>query len=308
MSKSPIDNKTMTLPEAIAHFSKVFADETKKADHLRDIEAARRARLTPEQRQREDDAREQQRIAAWRAEQNHKLAKLNPSIWKRDTFTLIQFARLLAAKSPDTASGFTLDSSSSELTNEQQQLKSVLESCVGTQLHPVNPSAPATQHRFTASALVGVASAKRLGCADILVSRFTASAPAIATSNPKTPTPPAALGTITRERAKRRRRKAVLAFAQSLAADGHGTTSSTEIELNMHSGEFNRRFWEKHADIPRVGDKSLEADRRTCTPKITMKDGRPLKIADEVPYKKNIVATPMAELTTLEESPLKKSS
>ena len=141
-------------------------------------EGARRARLTPDQRAAEDQAAALARAAAADTVARRALAKLGPDVWRRESWTLAEFAWLLLGKAPSrSGTGLLIDPD----RDRHSEIHRILASCVGTSLQPIEPAEPVDQWRFRIPDLLRVAAAKDLGMHLAIAERYrhgTSAAPA----------------------------------------------------------------------------------------------------------------------------------
>lgn len=90
-----------------------------------------------------------------------------------------------------------------------------------------------------------------------------------------TPQRLAAAGTAAREQAPVRRQKDIMEFARRLVASGEGTATPHAVELLLNAETFNERFRAEHPRWSKYSDRSLNRDRRACSPPILVARGRP---------------------------------
>jgi hypothetical protein len=236
-----------------------------------EAENARRAKLTAAQRLAEDRATERKHVLKL-------LAKVRPAIEQRDTWTLDQFAWLLAAENPEDESFGFFGGRSSKGTDLQKHFRTVLESCIHTRLKAVNPAAPADQQRFTVQSLIDVAAAKQLGCYRVLA-ELTKHEPPVAIVSATSPAP-VEFSHVSptekpgRETKKKQRQTALVKFARSLVKEGVGTEDKNEIRLSILGVELNERFRAANQEWKEIADKTLETDRRESHPRISVRTGR----------------------------------
>lgn len=141
---------------------------TQATSNRQAAEAARWARLTPEQRAAEQAAAIAQRIAS----QADKFRKMGPAVLARESWSIADFAWLLAGGNPqDSDWGFL---GRDDAQPEPARYRSVLESCVGVTLSPVDASAPREGWRFRTGDLIATAERKSLGLHAALRSALTA--------------------------------------------------------------------------------------------------------------------------------------
>jgi len=252
---------------------KWVADLKQKQAQLAAAEATRRAKLSVAERAAEDHTVAQRQANAVYQAQLKKFARMGDAILKRETWTIAKFCWLLVAENPEEDTSWTFFSGrSSDIEAEHSKYVSILESCIGTRLIAVNPSAASKDQRFTVQSLTDAARAKRLGS-------FEALADAMGLPHQQNKPQPAAalpaIGTATRERSKAKRQKALVAMAKAIAKDGEGVVTATEIRLSISGVELNKRFKSQHPEWKRVTDKTLEADRAECRPVISVARGRP---------------------------------
>lgn len=256
------------------------------AQHQRHVEAeaARRARMTPAQRDEEDRAKERQRQTAARNKLANKLGKFADAIRQHDTWTIEQFSWLLAGEDPeDPLTWGFMGSRDNDAENQHKRYKAILDSCIHTQLKPVNPSDSSKAWRFTMTSLMAVAHSKDLGCVDILAEIRK---PTVASSPRTEPAPLPQLGTQSRERQRAQRRKALVEMARSIAVSGEGAVYPDRVTLTINGVELNRRFQERYPQWGRISPKTLESDRATCKPRIEVATGRPVKPERQTPSEK----------------------
>lgn len=273
MSAKDEKSVTSAAPEIIDAI-KSMLDSFAAADRQRrDAENRRRAALTMEQRKAEDQSRALRVTEVARKKLANKIAKFGDELRTHDTWTIERFCWLLAAEDPDDSGawGF-MDTRSGNAEDQHKRYKSAMDSCIHTRLKPVNPSEPQKKWRFTTASLLEVAKTKRLGCFDVLAEMMPEEA-AKQRSSPQSTLP--AQGTQSRERQRIRRRMDLLEIARAIAIEGQGTISPTRIALAMHGVDLNRRFREKYPQWAEITDKTLEADRTACKPRIEVLTGRP---------------------------------
>jgi hypothetical protein len=274
------DHKKKAL-ETIQTFNDFLAKHAAAQQERDKAEAARRAGLSPAQREAEDRIRAEQAARALRSQQLQKLAKLGDAVRKPDTWTIASFCWLLLAEDPKEPEGFTFfDGRSADITKLHQQYRSILESCVHTRLIPVNPGETvAEKYRFPAHELVAAACFKRLGCYETLAEFLgvSSSVPAALDSDAA---PVAASVTPTDTKRARResqtlkRRAQLVEFARTLAKAGKGTDRKTHIALGMLGVELNELFRSAHPEWAATSDKTFERDRAIGKVRIDVRTGR----------------------------------
>ena len=259
---------------AIQAFQANMQQMSEQRRKWQEAENARRAKLTPAQRLAEDRAAERNEVLK-------KLAPVRPAIEQRDTWTLEQFAWLLAAEDPEDQSSGFFSGRSGKVEKLQKDLRKVLESCVHTRLKPVNASAPANQQRFTVQSLIEVATAKQLGCFRVLAELTKHQTPLVVTpvaAPPVAATFPDAPAKQTkaanRESQKKQRQSALVKFARELVKRGAGTEEENRIRLSILGVELNDLFKTAHPEWKDFTTKTLETDRRECRPRISVRTGR----------------------------------
>lgn len=269
--------------EAITEFQKLFADYQKQVAQAQEAERKRRAALTPAQRAAEDRAKTEKATQLERQKLTRKFAAMGDRVRKADTWTIADFCWLLLAESPAVDEWSFFDGRSSKAAKQHREYCAVIESCVHTRIKPVNPTEAPNKHRFTVQSLMLVARDKQLGYVSVLadIMGFGSEPAAASTPEARKPTPAAntlaALGTESRERQRIRRRKQLLEMARSLAEDGDGTVHPTHIALAMNGKELAERFKKKFPEWKYVSERTLEADRTGCKPRIGVATGRPRK-------------------------------
>lgn len=141
-------------------------------------EVARRARLTPAQRAAEDQAAARDRAAAAELVARRALTGLGPEVWRRESWTLAEFAWLLLGKAPShSGTGLLIDPDG----DRHSEIQRTLASCVGMSLRPIEPAEPVDQWRFRIPDLLRVALEKDLGMHRAVAERYrygTSAAPA----------------------------------------------------------------------------------------------------------------------------------
>ena len=251
---------------------KWVADQKQQQARAQDLEAARRTKLTPQERTAEDRAAAQKQADAVRQSHIKKFDRMGDAVLKRETWTIAKFCWLLVAENPDEDTSWTFFTGRrSKIESEHKKFAGILESCIGTRLRPVNPAAATTDQRFTVQSLVEAAQAKQLGCFEVLADLIKVKDKQRAGAAPCLP----AKGTATREKQVTLRRKALAATARSIAKAGAGKESATEITLSIRGVELTERFKQQYPQWAEVSEKTFAADRLACNPPISVATGRP---------------------------------
>jgi hypothetical protein len=155
------------------HWAAVLAAAVKNIqEHMakaRAAEAARKAKLTPAQLETERRAEQQRRVDQERAKIMRPLAKMGARLTKRETWTTDEFSWILVGVNPaDVDEWAILDQPSSKTKKLRDEIKTILESCIGAGLAPVNANESPDKHRFAIDSLLSVAKRKQLGQFEIL--------------------------------------------------------------------------------------------------------------------------------------------
>lgn len=129
-------------------------------------ESERRARLTPAERLREDQAMAARAAQAKKIELLDKMRRAAKGIGSYASFTLLDFACLLCARSPSDYSDWFIDSDSERIQRAVKELNSYVRFTPAADsrrwLVPVNPQSPASELRFAVGELMEVATANRI--------------------------------------------------------------------------------------------------------------------------------------------------
>jgi len=151
-----------------------------------EAEEARRKKLLPAQRDAEDQAIFEANARKEFEKHRKRVLRMGTPMFKRESWTLDAFAWLLAGSNPkDNAEVFLPVDVFTTAAEKQRDYLSILESCVGLRLHPVNPHEPLKSQRFPAGELVTIAVEKNLGLVQPLVSVLNAVRPLkMATARP----------------------------------------------------------------------------------------------------------------------------
>lgn len=145
------------------------ADLQRQQAQAQAAETARRAKQSAQLRAAEDEAKDRQRDQAARQAQRKKLTDMGDAVLKRETWTIDKFCWLLVAENPDSNDSWGFFSQrSGRVAEDHRQFSTVIESCIGTRLQPVNSQDAPKTHRFAVTSLIETARAKRLGCIDVL--------------------------------------------------------------------------------------------------------------------------------------------
>jgi hypothetical protein len=196
-----------------------------------------------------------------------RLLAMGDTVTKRESWTIDNFCWLLLGEDPDFDS-CSLDAPGMRARTQHRQLKAVLTSCVPTFLAPMNPSEATELQRFTRDQLLAIAQEKRLGHIRELTCLLHPSGLAKVV-------PSATVSIEPRKSDRSRRRQDLLTVAKDLARQGSGTAHAERITLSICGKELNRELRRRHPEWNHTGDKTLEADRTACRPRIEVRTGRP---------------------------------
>jgi hypothetical protein len=189
MSKRP----GKEFQQIIGDFEKWATDLQRQQAQREAGETARRAKLSPQERAAEDEAKDRQRHQAERQALRKKLIDMGDAVLKRETWTIDKFCWLLVAENPDSDDSWGFFSQrSGRVAEDHRQFSTVIESCIGTRLQPVNSQDAPKTHRFAVTSLIETARAKGLGCIDVLaelVEKQSADKPATTTIGGSIPEP-----------------------------------------------------------------------------------------------------------------------
>lgn len=249
-------------------------------------ERTRRAKLTPEQRAAEDRAVAQRSAQAARDKLRAQVKGMGDAVLKRETWTLDEFAWLLAAASPEGDSWSLIDTRSGKEEKIHRTSLTILRSCVGASLHAVNPTEPSGKHRYSVRALLVTARHRQLGYFDILEELIGSDAPAAAVApapdsrrSQAKPAPEklklAKAGQQTREQQKVKRQRDLAEFVRSQVDEKMATVTGDAIVFPIHGIELIAIFTKAYPQWKGFTLGTFARDRKEMRPRIEVKPGRP---------------------------------